>query len=79
MIIPTAKANTKTFNPNPYITNNELIVCGTSGVDFSRDGGLSWTKISDQSFHVLKKLPKSRKILLAGSGGRIASLNLDNH
>ena len=70
-------------NPNgykscvQYITNNELIVCGTSGVDFSNDGGLTWRKISDQSFHVLKKLPKSRKILLAGSGGRIASLNLD--
>lgn len=60
-----------------YISNKELIVCGTSGVDYSRDGGYSWTKISDQSFHVLKKIPSSRKIILAGSGGKIALLNLD--
>ena len=74
------KHNKNTGNPNgykscvQYITNNELIVCGTGGVDFSRDGGLSWTKVSDQSFHVLKLVPGQRKVFLAGSGGRICLL-----
>jgi hypothetical protein len=60
-----------------YISNKELIVCGTSGVDLSNDGGISWNPISTQSFHVLKVVPGKRKVILAGSGGRIASLNMD--
>jgi hypothetical protein len=39
--------------------------------------GISWNPISTQSFHVLKVVPGKRKVILAGSGGRIASLNMD--
>ena len=60
-----------------YISNKDLIVCGTSGVDFSNDGGISWMPISTQSFHVLKVVPGKRKVILAGSGGRIALVNMD--
>ncbi len=77
------EANQKVNSPNgykscvQYISNNELMVCGTSGVDYSNDGGISWKQISNQSFHVLKIVPAQRKVFLAGSGGRIASLILD--
>jgi hypothetical protein len=77
------KMNPKVNAPNgykscvQYISNKELIVCGTSGVDLSNDGGISWNPISTQSFHVLKVVPGKRKVILAGSGGRIASLNMD--
>ena len=60
-----------------YISNKDLIACGPSGVDLSNDGGHSWNPISTQSFHVLKVVPGKRKVILAGSGGRIASLNMD--
>ena len=50
-------------NPNGYkscvefIDNKLLITCGTSGVDLSKDKGASWEKISDVSFHIVKKHP----------------------
>ena len=63
-----------------YIPNREgkeLVAIGFKGIDFSNDGGTSWMPISTQSFHVLKVVPGKRKVILAGSGGRIASLNMD--
>lgn len=69
--------NPKVQLPNGYkscvqfINNNQLVVSGTSGVDFSKDGGASWEKISDQGFHVLKVQPGTQNVFFAGSGGRI--------
>ena len=69
-------------NPNGYkssvefIDNNRLITCGTSGVDLSKDKGASWEKISDLSFHIVKKHPTKRAVYLAGSGGRISFVEL---
>ncbi len=77
------KINPRVNTPNgykscvQYISNKDLIVCGTSGVDFSNDGGISWKSLSSQSFHVLKVVPGKRKVILAGAGGRIASVNMD--
>ena len=61
-----------------YITEKELIACGTSGVDFSTDGGLNWNLISDKSFHVVKKAKKDKAVYLAGRNGVIAKLILNN-
>lgn len=55
-----------------FMDNNQVITCGTSGVDFSKNKGVSWEKISDNSFHVVKKHPTKRGAYLAGSGGRIS-------
>ena len=69
-------------NPNGYkssvdfIDNNRLITCGTSGVDFSKDKGLSWETISKAPFHIAKKHPTKRGAYLAGSGGRISFVEL---
>jgi photosystem II stability/assembly factor-like uncharacterized protein len=69
-------------NPNGYkscvefIDNNRLISCGTSGVDLSKDKGASWEKISDASFHIVKKHPTKSGAYLAGSGGRISFVEL---
>jgi photosystem II stability/assembly factor-like uncharacterized protein len=57
-----------------YITENKLITCGTSGVDFSVDGGMNWQLISKESFHVCQKAKKGTSVFLAGSNGRIAKL-----
>ena len=56
--------------------NNRLMTCGTSGVDLSKDKGVSWEKISDTSFHIVKKHPTKRGAYLAGSGGRISFVEL---
>ena len=64
--------------PNGYkscveFINNQLIVtAGTSGVDISEDGGKQWDKISDASFHVIKRHANKKGAYLAGTGGRIS-------
>ncbi len=59
-----------------YISKNILIATGTSGTDISKDGGLSWTSLSSQGYHVVSVLQKNRSALLAGSDGRIALIRL---
>jgi hypothetical protein len=59
-----------------YIDENDLITCGTSGVDISKDGGMNWELISKESFHVVQKAKNGNTVFLAGKGGRIAKLML---
>lgn len=57
-----------------FINEKKLITCGTSGVDISNDGGMNWTLISPESFHVCQKAKKGNAVYLAGKDGRIAKL-----
>lgn len=58
-----------------YLSKNELVTCGTSGVDISKDGGKNWELISKEGFHVVQKAKKGHAVFLAGSNGRIAQLS----
>jgi hypothetical protein len=58
-----------------YTGKDQLICCGTSGVDVSVDGGMRWQLISTESFHVCRKAKKGKAVFLAGSGGRVARLS----
>lgn len=75
--------NTNVQSPSGYkscvqfINNKNLVVCGTSGVDFSDNLGEKWDRISDQSFHVLKVQPGTQNVFFAGSGGRIGRFNFE--
>jgi hypothetical protein len=60
-----------------FLTNDQLIACGTSGVDYSNNKGKKWNRISPLSFHVVKPIPNTRSSILAGSGGRIALVNFE--
>ncbi|RYY22102.1 MAG: oxidoreductase [Chitinophagaceae bacterium] len=55
-----------------FMDATNLITCGTSGVDISKDGGNNWKPISKESFHVCQKAKNGNTIFLAGSNGRIA-------
>jgi len=57
-----------------YIEKNKLICCGTSGVDVSTDGGMSWQLIDTGNFHVCRKAKKGHAVFLAGGNGRIGKL-----
>jgi photosystem II stability/assembly factor-like uncharacterized protein len=57
-----------------FIKDNQLITCGTSGIDISNNGGMNWTLISPESFHVCQKAKQGNAVFLAGKDGRIASL-----
>lgn len=57
-----------------YLTEKKLITCGTSGVDYSTDGGDTWTLITREGFHVARKAKDGKAVYLAGGGGRISKL-----
>jgi len=59
-----------------YINENQLIACGTSGIDISNDGGDRWQLISTESFHVVQKAKNGTAVFLAGAKGKIAKLVL---
>lgn len=75
--------NKKIGNPNGYkssvifLTNQWLVTCGTSGVDFSKNRGKTWSIISNESFHVVKNQPNRKAVFFAGSGGRIGYLSFE--
>jgi hypothetical protein len=58
-----------------FIGKDELLCCGTSGVDISIDGGIHWRLISTQGFHTCRRAKKGKAVFLAGDG-RIARLAL---
>ncbi len=57
-----------------YLSKNQLLACGTSGIDLSNDGGNNWTLVSTASYHVCQKAKKENAVFLAGSNGKIAKL-----
>jgi Photosynthesis system II assembly factor YCF48 len=57
-----------------WLGRENLICCGTSGVDISKDNGLTWKLISKESFHVCQKAKNGNSLFLAGSNGRIGKL-----
>jgi photosystem II stability/assembly factor-like uncharacterized protein len=59
-----------------YIGGKKVLTCGTSGVDISFDDGMNWQLITPTGFHVCRLAKKGRSVFLAGSGGRIARLDL---
>jgi photosystem II stability/assembly factor-like uncharacterized protein len=59
-----------------YLGRKQLVCCGTSGVDFSTDGGNTWTLFSKESFNVCMKAREGTAVYLAGKNGRVAKLEI---
>lgn len=57
-----------------YIKKKQWITCGLNGVDISNDDGKTFTNISREGFHVVRKAKKGNAVYFAGSGGRIGKL-----
>jgi len=57
-----------------YLTEKKLITCGTSGVDISNDGGNTWSFVTKDGYHVVRKAKDGKAVYFAGGGGRIAKL-----
>lgn len=58
-----------------YTSKEQLVACGTSGVDISKDGGRNWQLIAPDSYHVCQKAKTGTAVFLAGGNGKIARLN----
>ncbi len=57
-----------------YIKKKEWITCGLNGVDITKDNGETFTNISKEGFHVVRKAKKGKAVFFAGWNGRIGKL-----
>ena len=57
-----------------HIKKKQWITCGLNGVDISNDDGKTFTNISKEGFHVVRKAKKGSAVFFAGQGGRIGKL-----
>jgi len=57
-----------------YLSKKHVITCGITGVDFSADGGKTWSLISKEGFNVCRIAKMGSNILLAGKDGKIGRL-----
>lgn len=69
-------------SPNGYrscvehLTKKTWITCGLNGIDVSKDDGNTWTPLSKESFHVVRKAKKGNAVYFAGNNGKIGKLVL---
>jgi hypothetical protein len=57
-----------------FLKKKQWITCGLNGVDITNDNGKTFTGISKEGFHVVRKAKKGKAVFFAGGGGRIAKL-----
>jgi photosystem II stability/assembly factor-like uncharacterized protein len=57
-----------------YITDQLCFATGSSGTDYSTDGGKNWQNISTKNFNAIQKAKKGSLILLTGNSGQIYQL-----
>jgi hypothetical protein len=57
-----------------YLSKKDILTCGLNGIDYSLDGGKTFTWISKEGFHVCRIAKYGPSIFLAGSNGKVAKL-----
>lgn len=57
-----------------FLSKKQLITCGTSGVDWSFDGGKTWKLVTKEGFHVTRIAKNGSAIFLAGGNGKIGKV-----
>jgi len=57
-----------------YLSKDDLLSCGLTGVDYSFNGGKTWDWISKESFHVCRIAKLGTTIYLAGNNGKIGKI-----
>lgn len=57
-----------------YLWKNSWVSCGLNGVDYSTDEGRTWTWISKEGFHVVRKAKDGKSVFFAGGNGKIGQL-----
>jgi len=58
----------------PDTNGKELIAVGIPGISYSNDGGLNWSKLSDEGFYTIRFTNDGKAAWLAGSG-KIAKMD----
>lgn len=60
-----------------FISKNQVLAVGPSGIDVSHDKGLSWKPLSEEKgFHVVRKARSGTLVIAAGGKGQIATIDI---
>ncbi|MDZ4794455.1 MAG: YCF48-related protein [Bacteroidota bacterium] len=54
-----------------FLSKDDLLTCGLTGVDYSFNGGKTWQWVSKESFHTCRIAKQGSAIFLAGNNGKI--------
>jgi|CXWL01.1.fsa_nt_gi photosystem II stability/assembly factor-like uncharacterized protein len=57
-----------------YLSKDDVLSCGLTGVDYSFNGGKTWEWISKESFHVCRIAKLGTAIYFAGNNGKIGKI-----
>jgi len=58
------------------ISKDEVVTCGYSGVEYSKNGGKTWQTITNDSYNACTVTPNKKQIILVGNKGKIAKILL---
>ncbi|WP_413531984.1 WD40/YVTN/BNR-like repeat-containing protein [Empedobacter brevis] len=56
------------------ISKEQVLVCGYSGVDYSKDGGHNWTNLTKDSYNTCTVSPDKKYVILVGNKGKIGKV-----
>lgn len=57
-----------------YYSRKQAFSCGLNGIDYTKDGGRTWTLISREGFHVCQKAKSGKQLFFAGNNGKIGKI-----
>ncbi len=57
-----------------FLKKKQWITCGLNGVDITNDDGNTFTNITKEGFHVVRRAKKGKAVFFAGGGGRVGIL-----
>lgn len=60
-----------------FLSRNDLLCCGLTGVDYSTNAGWNWKWISKESFNVCRASKLGVAVFLAGNDGKVAKITWD--
>lgn len=60
-----------------YLNKDLCIAAGSSGIDYSKDGGKTWTHLSDLNINAAQKAKSGNLVLLAGNKGQLYRVDVN--
>jgi len=57
-----------------YLSQDDVMACGLTGVDYSFNGGRTWQWVSKEGFHVCRIAKIGTAVFLAGGNGKIGKI-----
>ena len=56
------------------VDEETVVVCGSSGVEYTKDGGFNWREVTSESYNTCLVAPDLSTVILVGNNGKIGKL-----